>query len=303
MKRESILFHGIIPPMITLFDQQGEIDWKANQTLVDWLIGQGIHGILFNGSSGEFPSLTIEERKLFAKEMTAYVNGRIPVIIGTGSTSIKDTIDLSQHAESIGASGVLIVNPYYWQFTDDNLYRYYTTIADHTSISILLYNIPLLTGKSLSSELVTRLAISRDNIVGIKDTIDNIGHIRELILSIHQVRPDFAVFAAFDEHLLPALQIGAVGAINGTANFAPHISVQLYESFKRGAFAEAIQWHQKLIRLMPIYQYSDPFFIGVKEAVHQLVLNYRTGARLPSGEIDQPLIDKINHFLEQNGLK
>lgn len=169
MKRESFLFHGIIPLMVTLFYQQDEIDWQANQKLADWLIEQGIHGILFMGSSGEFSLLTLEERKLFAKEMISYVNGRIPVLIGTGTTSIKDTIDLLQHAESMGVNGVLIVNPYYWKFTDDQLYQYYTTIADNISIPIMLYNIPSLTGQSFSSHLVRRLAVSRKNIVGIKD--------------------------------------------------------------------------------------------------------------------------------------
>jgi 4-hydroxy-tetrahydrodipicolinate synthase len=294
-------FQGIIPPVVTLFNGNGEIDWQANKDLADWLIGQGVHGILLMGSTGEFSSLTIEERQKFVQEMTSYINKRIPVLIGTGTTSLKDTIRLSQHAEAIGADGVLIVNPYYWNFNEKQLFEYYLTVADSVSVPILIYNIPQLTGQSLSSDLVKNLALSRDNIVGIKDTISDIGHIRDLILTVKEKRPDFAVFSAFDDHLLPALQLGSAGSINGTAIFAPELSVKLYESYRSDHYQEAIVTHQQLIKLMKFYEVSTPFFLGIKEAVNQRVLKKDTGSRAP-GFLDSDIHNKVKILLKSNKL-
>lgn len=294
-------FHGIIPPVVTLFDKNGEIDWQSNKDLADWLINQGVHGLLLMGSTGEFSSLTIEERQEFAKEMTGYINKRTTVLIGTGTTSLKDTIRLSQHAESVGADGVLVVNPYYWNFNEKQLYEYYMTVAESISIPVLIYNIPQLTGQSLSSDLVKNLALSRDNIVGIKDTISDIGHIRELILTVKAERPNFSVFSAFDDHLLPALQIGSAGSINGTAIFAPELSLKLYESFRADLYQEALITHQDLIKLMKIYEVSTPFFLGIKEAVNQRVLKKDTGSRAP-GFLDCGIQNKVDRFLTANKL-
>lgn len=295
-------FRGIIPPVVTLFDDSGEVDMDANMQLADWLIDKRVDGILLMGSTGEFSSLTSKERKQFASEMTKHINGRIPVLIGTGSTSLKETIDLSRHAETIGANGVLIVNPYYWNFTDEQLYQYYSAVAKAISLPILLYNIPQLTGQNLSSDLVCRLAANHQNIVGIKETVIDIGHIRNIILSVQQVRHDFTVFSAFDEHMLPAPQIGATGSINGTSIFVPELSVDLYRSYQNGEYGKAIELHEKLAELMPIYQYSTPLFTAIKEAVHQRVLRRNTGTRLPCIPTSNELKSKVRKLLEESGL-
>lgn len=295
---DSFHFKGIIVPVVTLFDGSGEIDWKANEKLTDWLIARGVHGLLYMGSTGEFSSLTLEERKLFAEKMTAYIDGRVQVLIGTGTSSLKDTVDLSKHAESIKADGILVVNPFYWKFTEDQLYLYYTTIADAVSLPIMLYNIPQVTGQSLSADLVHRLAVSRKNIVGIKDTIADFGHIRKLIYRMKKERPEFAVFAAFDEHLLPALELGASGSINASSGFAPELSVSLYEAYRGGDYETALAKHRKIAELMPIYEYSDPLFLAIKEAVHQRVLHYETGYRSPAAPA-AGLKEKVEALFDQ----
>lgn len=299
---DTYLFKGIIAPVVTLFDTNGEIDWEANQKLADSLINRGVHGILLMGSTGEFSALTKEERQLFAEKMTAHIDGRVQVLIGTGSTSLKDTIELSQHAQTVEADGVLVVNPYYWKYPEEQLYSYYTTIADEIKMPMMVYNIPQLTGQSLSPDLVRKLAISRENIVGVKDTILDVGHIRKLIFSIKGERPDFAVFPAFDEHLLPGLELGAAGSVNGTAVFAPEFSVGLFKAFSQGNYEEALRLHRKIAELMPIYEYSDPLFLAIKEAVHQRVLRYETGFRAPSAPVSD-LKQKVKDLLNQAGLE
>jgi 4-hydroxy-tetrahydrodipicolinate synthase len=300
MKAMDFKFKGIIPPVVTLFNKDGEFDWEANYILADHLIKKGVHGLLYMGSMGEFSSLPLQERKLFVEKMVRYVDGRVPVLIGTGTTSLKDTIYLSQHAESIGADGVLIVNPFYWKFTEQQLYDYYMTVAKSLKIPLVIYNIPSLTGQDLSPDLILRLAMDHENIVGIKDTTERLGHIRQLI-SITYQRSDFAVFAAFDDLLLPALQMGAAGAINGTATFFPELSVRLFENFKAGQYQEALALNEFILKLMSIYELSQPLFIAVKEAVHQLILGYQTSHQLPITECDS-LKKDVQLFLKQNHL-
>jgi 2-dehydro-3-deoxy-D-pentonate aldolase len=295
-------FRGVFPPVCTMFDQDGGFDWFANESLCDHLIERGVNGLLFLGSTGEFSSLTIKERKTFAAKMTSYVDGRVPVLIGVGSSSLKETIELSKHAEQSGASGVLVVSPYYWKFTEDQLFDYFITVAESITIPVLLYNIPLLTGQSLSPQLVARLAESCENIAGIKDTIDSLKHIGQIIHSVKEKRSDFAVFAAFDDLILPALQIGAAGSINGTSVFAPERSVHLYNSFSDGNYEEAIKHHHSILPLLSIYDVAQPLFIGIKEAVHQSVLGYETSIRKPVMTIDEKTKQKVREYLVLNNL-
>nr|WP_243297781.1 dihydrodipicolinate synthase family protein [Bacillus litorisediminis] len=290
-------FHGIIPPVVTLFNEDGGFHWEANKKLTDYLIDKGVHGILYMGSTGEFSSLSIQQRKTFVSKMVEYVDRRVPVLVGTGTTTLIDTIDLSKHAQASGADGVLIVNPYYWKFSEDQLFEYFSVIADSVEISVILYNIPLLTGQSLSAQLVARLADKKQNIVGIKDTIESLGHIRKLISETKKVRKDFAVFAAFDDLVLPALQMGAAGAINGTSVFAPAYSVNLYNSYREGEYEKALELHQKLLPLMSIYELSQPLFLAIKETVNQAVLGYDTPNIAPAPSIDTALKTNVQSFV------
>ncbi|MFS0824623.1 dihydrodipicolinate synthase family protein [Bacillus sp. 1P02SD] len=297
MERESRKFHGVISPVVTLFNEDGDFNWEANKQLTDFLINKGVHGILYMGSTGEFSSLSIEMRKQFIAEMIPYVNNRVPVLIGTGTSSLADTIELSLHAQECGADGVLVVSPYYWKFTEDQLYDYFTSVSKSLNISVLIYNIPMLTGQSLSPQLIARLAENRENIVGIKDTIDSLGHIRKLILETKKKREDFAVFAAFDDLVLPALQIGAAGSINGTSVFAPEQSVNLYNCFKSGKLQEALTYHQKINSFMSIYELSDPLFIAIKETVNQTILGYKTANLPPALAEETTLNQKVETFI------
>ncbi|MED4206520.1 dihydrodipicolinate synthase family protein [Neobacillus mesonae] len=301
MKPEKVSFHGIIPPVVTLFNNDGDFNWEANEQLTDFLITKGVHGILYMGSTGEFSSLTIEQRKRFVEKMVAYVNHRVPVLIGTGTTSLTDTIDLSKHAQESGADGVLVVSPYYWKFNEVQLFDYYTAIAKSIDISVMIYNIPMLTGQSLSPKLVAKLAQNCENIIGIKDTIESLGHIRQLISETKEKREDFAVFAAFDDLLYPSLQIGAAGAINGTAVFAPEFSVQLYSSFTTGDFKGALSLHQKISSLMSIYEFSEPLYLAIKEIVNKSILGYKTANLPPTGTLDHELNIKLEEYIRKHG--
>jgi 4-hydroxy-tetrahydrodipicolinate synthase len=296
-------FNGIFPPVVTLLDQNGEIDYELNKRYLDHLISSGVHGLILLGSSGEFSSLTLQERKSYVKEMVSHVSGRVPVIVGVGNTVLKEVLELVTLCDALGANGVMAVNPYYWKLSDDQLLRYYSTIADHTKMPILLYNIPSFTGQALSIELVAKLASEYENICGIKETVAEIGHIREMIFALNEVRDDFMVFSAFDEHMLPALTIGSAGSINGSAVFAPELSVGLYESYKRGDFEAAQQYHYKLSIAMEIYSYSQSYFTSMKEAVHHRWFSVDAGHRAPFDVFPDELKGKVEKLLQKLQIK
>ncbi|ULM94948.1 dihydrodipicolinate synthase family protein [Peribacillus frigoritolerans] len=296
-------FHGIIPPVVTLFDETGNLDLELNRRYIDLLISRNIDGILLMGSSGEFSSLTTEERKLYVSEMLKYINGRVPVMVGVGHTALKEVQELTSYAEEHGANGVLVVNPYYWKLSDEQLYRHFSSVANHTNLQVFIYNIPLLTGQSLSIELIKKLAEDHSNIAGIKETVSDFGHLRQVLAEVKKVRSDFKVFSAFDEHLLPAQMIGAAGSINGSAVFAPEISVHLYESYHKGDLAEAQKNHQVISKLMDVYNYGPTFFTAMKEAVHQRWFDVAAGHRAPCDVYPADLGDKVAVLLKNLDMK
>ncbi|MBO8173333.1 MAG: dihydrodipicolinate synthase family protein [Bacillaceae bacterium] len=296
---QSFRFHGIIPPVVTLFDQQGEIDESLNRQYLDRIIDAGVHGILLLGSSGEFTSLTLNERKQFAEAMIKHIDGRVPVLIGAGGTALKEVLELVAHAEESGADGVLVVNPYYWKLSEEQLFHYYSTIAEHTALPVLLYNIPLLTGQSIPLDIIIHLAKEHPNICGIKETVAEISHIREIIFALKKIRPDFMVFSAYDEHMFSAVAIGAAGSINGSAGFAPEISVGLYRALQQENYREAISYHNQLSVIMELYSYGPSFFTTLKEAVHQRWFSEPAGHRAPFDVFSQDLSQKVKSLLSR----
>lgn len=296
-------FQGIIPPVVTLFDEAGHLDLALNRRYIDQLISRNIHGILLMGSSGEFSSLTTEERKLYVREMIKHINGRVPVMVGVGHSALKEVLELTSYAEEHGADGVLVVNPYYWKLSDEQLYRFYSCVANHTNLQVFIYNIPLLTGQNLSVELIKKLAEAHSNIAGIKETVSDFGHLRQVLTEVKKVRSDFLVFSAFDEHLLPAQMIGADGSINGSAVFAPEFSVDLYESYQKGDLAKAQKNHQVVSKLMDVYTYGPTFFTAMKEAVHQRWFDVAAGHRAPCDVYSADLRDNVAALLKNIEMK
>lgn len=295
-------FRGIIPPVPTIFDNTGKIDCKGMEQLIDFLIDSGVHGLFFLGTGGEFSQMSIEERKELAAFATDYVNGRVPVLIGTGSPNTREVISLTQHSKEIGADGVVIINPYYWTLTAENLFRHYGIVAEAVDIPILLYNFPTLTGQDLTPDMILKLAKSYPNIVGIKDTIDSAGHIREIILKVKSERPDFSVFAGYDDHLWNTLSLGGDGAIPASCNFAPELTVGIYNAFQSKDYQKGIELHQKLAYLPLIYKLDSPFANVIKEAIYMRGLHISTYV-LPAAEpLDNDKKDKLRNILKNASL-
>ncbi len=148
---------GVNPPVITIFDEHHKVDIEASKRQADFLISKGVDGLAYLGTSGEFSIMTVEEKKNFINEMIKYVNGRVNVIVGVGDTCLENTMDLLKFVEQAGADGVLLINPYFSVYSTDMVEAYFGYVASHTSLPIIIYNFPDLTGYCFNADIVARI--------------------------------------------------------------------------------------------------------------------------------------------------
>ncbi len=261
------MFKGIYTPIITIFDEAGGFDWESNAKLIDKLIQDGVDGIVFMGSIGEFFTLALEEKKAYIKFAIEAVGKRTKVMVGTGSNNVEEAIELNQYAYELGADAALVLCPYFFSLGDDSLYEYYKKIAVEAPLPILLYNFPERTSVNMSVQLVSRLARDFNNIVGIKDSTVQFGNTRKYIEAVKEVRADFCVFSGFDECLLPNLLSGGAGIIGGLSNFAAKLFIDTHAAFQAGDNEKLAAYQVKINQLMSIYDLSNPFILAMKEAV------------------------------------
>lgn len=295
-------FKGIIPPVSTIFDEKGNLEKKQMGHLIDFLIESQVNGLFFLGTGGEFSQMSTEERMEVAEFSVNYVDQRVPVLIGTGSPSTRESVHLSKHAQKIGADGVVVINPYYWKISDSNLFSYFSVIAKSIDLPMILYNFPNLTGQDLTPDFVGELVQKHSNIVGIKDTVDSIGHIHEMILKVKKKHPDFSIFAGFDNHLFNTLSLGGDGAISASVNFAPQLSVGIYNAYLEGELSQAVDLNQQLSILPLLYEIDQPFINVVKKAMKLCGQDISTYVLPPSTQLNEEKISKVKDILQQSGL-
>ena len=173
-------FGQILTAMVTPFDQNEEIDFNATRTLVNHLIANGTDGIIVSGTTGESPTLTTEEKVELFKFVVEVVDGRVPVIAGTGSYDTRASINLTKLAEQTGVDGIMLVVPYYNKPSQEGLYQHFKAIAESTSLPVILYNIPGRSSVNMSVETIVRLS-EIPNIVAIKDASGNLDAMAEII--------------------------------------------------------------------------------------------------------------------------
>lgn len=293
---------GVIPPVPTIFNAQAQFDPQGMGRLIDRLLASDVNGFLFLGSAGEFATLPHEQRKVIAEFCVERVAGRKPVIIGAASCATQEVIDLARHAGRIGADAVMVVNPYYAKLSEERLYGHYRQIAEASPLPVLLYNFPILTGQDLSIELIGRLAADCPNIVGIKDTVDCMSHIRRIVFEVKGKRPDFMVFSGFDEYMLDTLMIGGDGVIPATSNFAPEITCGIYRAYREQDFAAAQALLTRLALLSRMYSIDVPFTGVIKEAIALTGLDIPTAVLAPATPPDAATKQKLLEILVRAGV-
>ena len=277
------MFEGVLPAIITPFKRNSamDLDIQGLERNIDFLVSRGIHGIVPCGSTGESATLTFEEHEKVIEIVVNDVNGRIPVLAGTGSNNTAEAVRLTKAAKDIGADGVLIISPYYNKPNRSGLIKHYTKLAD-LDLPVVMYNVPGRTGQNLEPDLVAELA-QHPNIVAIKEASGNIGQISRIIEETQD--EDFVVISGDDNITLPILALGGAGIISVAANVDPERMVAMYEAMKQGDYQKALVLH---FALSPLFRsmFIDTNPIPVKKAV-ELMGMAGGPVRLPLDELDE----------------
>ena len=234
-------FKGSMTAIVTPF-KNGRLDEKAFKKLIEFQIQNGTDAIVPCGTTGESATLSYEEHERVVELTVELVNGRIPVIAGTGSNSTAETIMLTKHAEKAGADAALLITPYYNKPTQEGLYQHYKAVAEEVSMPIILYNVPGRTSVNMLPEIVARLSEVK-NIIGIKEATGNLQQVSDII---EYARKGFIILSGDDFATLPILSIGGHGVISVTSNLVPKDVSQMCDAFFNGNYDKAKKLHYKL---------------------------------------------------------
>ncbi|RTE49874.1 dihydrodipicolinate synthase family protein [Actinobaculum sp. 352] len=258
---------GYITPVITAFTDDGTLDEAANRAVHDFLIDGGVDGLLLLGSIGEFYAIPHEEQRRLIDLATAHVAGRTHLLVGTGCNSVTETIEMSHYALEAGADGVVVIAPYYFQLSPEDLYHHFDAVATAVTGSIYLYNFPGCTGNPLSAALVRRLAADHPNIVGIKDTLPEMSHTRELIDTILPNRPEFQIYSGLDENFAHNALAGGSGCIAGLSNIYPEVCAAWAKSCRDQDWEASARLQHIIDTLAPLYNITPNFTPILKYAM------------------------------------
>ncbi len=279
--------------LVTPF-RDGTIDEKALKGLLDFQLKNKTDVLIPCGTTGESSTMSHAEHKRVMSLVVDYVNGRVPVVCGAGSNNTVEAQELVEHAERIGADGVLIVTPYYNKPTQEGLYRHYSYLAGKVDIPIILYNVPSRTGVSIAPETVARLA-KISNIVAVKEASGSLAQV-DKILSLC----DITVISGDDGLTLPMMAVGARGVISVTANVVPARVRNLVHQALKGNFSAALKEHAALRELAEVlFVETNP--IPVKTAL-SLMGKIRPEFRLPLCEIKKENESRIRAVLQRLGV-
>jgi len=290
------MLQGSLVAIVTPMHEDGELDLGALRSLIDFHVNQGTDGIVIVGTTGESPTVDVEEHCRLIRTTVEHVAGRIPVIAGTGANSTSEALDLTRQAKQLGADACLLVAPYYNKPTQEGLYQHFRTIAEAVDIPQILYNVPSRTGCDLGNDTVLRLA-QLPCIVGIKDATGNIERGTDLIL---RAPSRFAVYSGDDASGLALMLMGGKGVISVTANVAPRLMHEMCRAAFEGNIAEARSING---RLFPLHQklFVEANPIPVKWALHEMGL-IGPGIRLPMVPLSTQYHEVVRNAMQHASL-
>lgn len=293
---KSSYLKGSFTALVTPF-QNGRVDLAGLGKNIEFQIVNKTAGLVPCGTTGEAPTLSPEEWEMVVKKTVESVQGKIPVIAGTGTNDTKKTIKMTKKAKELGCDGCLIVCPYYNKPTQEGLYRHFAEIAENVDLPIIIYNIPGRTGVNILPKTVERLVEKFENIIGIKEASGNLDQVSEIVIRCGE---RITLLSGDDALTLPILSVGGKGAISVIANILPGEMADLVGSYLQGDIERAKELHQKLFPLMKVlFIETNP--IPIKTAMNLL--------SMPAGDLRPPLyppskenFNLIRRELEDYGL-
>lgn len=287
----------IIVPVVTVFDHNGKPDYEDNKKVADYLIENGVDGILVLGSTGEFTELTVAEKRDFLAFYADYAGGRTELYAGTGSINFQQTLELSNSVYEMGYRAPLVIGPYYYGMDQEHLFTYYDTLARHLKGEMYIYNYPARSGHSIAAGTVRKLADRNPNIIGLKDTVSEPAHTNQVCLAMRG-RP-FAVYSGFDDQFLYNMAAGGCGSIGGLANVVPDIWSDLIRAANGGDFGRVMGLTGLLNRLMPIYEMGSSCSLLFKKLLVHRGVEISPKAIFPFDESDGIAFEAVRKLLDQ----
>lgn len=290
------MIKGSIVAIVTPMREDGSLDYPRLQALIDFHVREGSDGIVVVGTTGESPTVDVEEHCELIRAAVGHAAGRIPVIAGTGGNSTTEAIELTEYARKVGAAASLSVVPYYNKPTQEGLYRHFHAIAEKVDLPMILYNVPGRTAADMSNETVLRLA-QVPRIVGIKDATANIERATDLIMRAPQ---GFALYTGDDGTALAFILMGGHGVISVTANVAPRPMHEMCMAALAGELAKAREINFRLLGLhRGLFVEANP--IPVKWALAQMGL-IEGGIRLPLTPLSSEHHERVRKALRDAGV-
>jgi 4-hydroxy-tetrahydrodipicolinate synthase len=256
--------HGIFVPHVTPFTRHGELDLESLRSCVDFWVEGGVSGLVPCGSNGEAPYLTRKERRQVIEAVVDEVNGKVPIIAGTGSMSTRETVSFTEDAKDLGVDAVLVVTPFYFRLTDREICEHYKTVLEAVDIPMIIYNVPKFTGFSIEPNIISQLVSEYENVAGVKDSSGSIETMAEII---KLVSSKISVLAGAADLTLPTLMKGGKGAIIAVANVFPRMCSDLYGAFRDGDNEKASNLQQSLSIVNEVLVKRHNQLSAIKEAL------------------------------------
>lgn len=289
-------FGKVLTAMVTPFDLNGNIDYTQTDALIDHLLQNGTEGLVIAGTTGESPTLTTEEKVSLFKHVVDQVNKRVPVIAGTGGNNTQASIDLTKEAERCGVDAVMLVAPYYNKPDQRSLFAHFKTVAQSTSLPVMLYNIPGRSIVNLTTE--TTVALSKiDNIVSVKEASGDLDQVSQII---ELTDDSFSVYSGDDSMTLPILSVGGTGVISVASHLIGNEMQQMIQLFEEGSTGQAAKLHRQLLPVMKgLFMAPSPSPVKAALRIKGIEVG---GLRLPLLELSQQDKDELTAILENTGI-
>ena len=291
-----MMIKGSLVAIVTPMHDDGSLDLDRYRALIDWHIEAGTAAIVAVGTTGESPTVSVEEHHELIRVAVEHSRGRVPIIAGTGANSTREAVELTRHAKEIGAQASLQVAPYYNKPTQEGLYRHFKAVAEEAGLPVILYNVPSRTVADIANETVLRLA-QLPGVIGLKDATGDMYRGSDLLARLPQ---DFAVYSGNDDSALALMAMGSHGVISVTANVAPREMAQMCRAALDGDFKAALAINRRLLPLHgKLFVEANP--IPLKWAMARMGL-VESGIRLPLTPLSPAHHDTVLAALKASGV-
>ncbi|OAQ54028.1 hypothetical protein HTG_00440 [Natrinema mahii] len=296
---DPLSLRGVVPPTVTAFRDDESVDYERTAAHARFVVDRGAHGVFPLGTNGEFPLLSGAERDRVVEAVVDEVGDEVPVIAGVGAPSTYRTVARAEHAESVGADGIVVVTPYYYPLDGDGALEHYRRVAEAVDLPVYVYHIPSKTGNELSLETLSELA-EIDTLVGCKDSSKDVPWLAQAT----DAHPDLTFLAGSDSLVFTGLAVGCSGAVSAVANVFPELVVDCYEAYDAGDRGRARELQSRIFEVRDALKTGDAYMSGVKTALRMRDFDagpLRSPLRLADEESAAEMRDRLRD-LELAGL-